>query len=155
MKMEIKAFSKGTIALFLLLFAMLVSFILCFIYHQDYEFTFITAILLLLGVGYFIYTYATTTNFLIDEKGIHILRGRKEKNFLPWNLVQVIGYQRAHMGRYLTDYLYVSLADGKRTKQLIDTAKTYGINGDDILSLNKDALRKPLDFSKSEKKLLF
>ena len=44
--------------------------------------------ILLLGGGYFLYAYTTSANFLIGEQGIHILRGRKEKNFLPWNLVR-------------------------------------------------------------------
>lgn len=154
MKMEIKAFSKGTIALCLLWFAFWIFLILCSIYYQEYAYMFMCIIILLLSVGYFIYTYATTASFLIEEKGIHILRGRKEKNFLPWNLVQIIGYQRAHVGRYLFDFLYVSLADRKRTEQLIHTAKTYGLSGDTILSLNGDVLKNPLDFTKTDKKLL-
>ena len=154
MKLEIKSIPKALAGVYLLNSAFLIFLIFFTFYYQGYLLMLICIAILLLGGGYFLYAYTTSANFLIDEQGIHILRGRKEKNFLPWNLVKTIGYQRGHIRRRFADFLYVSLVNGTRTKQIIDTAKTNGISSSDVPALNKDALRTPLDFSRAQEKIL-
>lgn len=154
MKMKIKSIPKQIAVIYLITSAYLIFLIFFTLYFQGYLLMLICIAILLLEGGYFLYAYTTSANFLIDEQGIHILRGRKEKNFLPWNMVKTIGYQRGHIRRRLADFLYVSLVDETRTKQIIDAAKTDGISSNDVPALNRDALQKPLDFGKSKEPFL-
>lgn len=156
MKLEIQNFKKSDVAyciVFSLLF-ILIAFISAACDMPGVAIAWVGFALLTMGL--YVYTYVTTPNFSIDPQGIHILRGKKEVNFLPWNLVKTIGYQRDG-GRKYIDLVYVSLADASRTRQPAKTAQLYGgLLGSPGLTLNHVLLRKQenLDVTKLGAKLL-